>query len=256
MTRRLLVATGGTSGTGPLDPEDPDPPANPWETDLSPTWDSIVRVGPSRTYTNITAGWAAAGAAPGRVAVVVDPGTYTIPGDYIDSPGNVDLVGATADRDDVVIVAGSGGGNNYIANVSGHFYCAHVTLRVPDVATAGKSYAIHMTWTDPSASTNIFENVHIDDLEPTRTGGFFGWDAPDGSLLYLKDCLVDSPRSTVLHGDDDTTGVRLAYEDSVFNVASLLTHGFGWNTAGCTLNGSPVTPAGTIPPTIVNGVQV
>lgn len=279
MSRRLLLATGHSPATPPPPiepPVDPGPP-DAWTTALTPVWQNVVRVGPTRTHTTINTAWEAVSADGGgfaapyggyygggifkgapriaryRSAIILDPGTYTILGDRLDSPGGIDIVGATGDPTDVTIIGGLGGDSpGYVANIWDDFYCAHVTLRIPDqISDAGKSYAIHMTWhtLENSPTTNIFENVIVDDLEATRPGGPLGWDAADNSLLYAKDCTFNGARSMVLHGDATPTGVQIAFESCNFNIPAIPGESI---ISNCTLNGSPVPDSGSIP-AITNG---
>lgn len=237
----------------------------------APVWHNIVRVGPSRTFTTFESAvtavkndgdvWASTNPSAGtygggwytgagrlaryRTVLVFDPGVYTISStSMIDTPGGIDLLGATGNRDDVVIETGLGS-LSYIFNARNDFFAAHLTMRIPARGeTVGKSYAIHMTgMTLDKATSNIYVNVHIQDLEPlSRSGGPLGWDGPDNSILYLKDCLVSSARSMILHGDLAPINIKVVSHDTVYNSPTLPgvfegSDAYYWN---CTQNGTPV----------------
>lgn len=270
MSLLALIAAGG--GAAP-------PPAD-YVTAISPAWQNIVRVGPTRTHTTLDAGLAAAKAENGgiasnspstglygggmfsgtprvarfRTAVVVDPGSYTISSHYLDSHGGFDLVGATGNPADVELVVpnhiATTGATSYVMNLVNDFYTAHVTYRIPKApVTTGKSYAIHMTWMSSRVpTTNIYENCVIVDEDEGRNGGSIGWDGEDESLLYMKDCTLMGPRSPILHGRDAQSGITIALDGCTLNVPGI--PGFTGATTvtkDCTHNGQPVPDSGELP---------
>jgi len=247
---------------------------------LSPTWKKLVRVGPPRAVKPLqeavvaatsdnggglltagygpalpNVGWYMTSGAPRvanyRTAIVLDPGEYTAPGEYIDIQG-LDVIGATGDPKDVILNSGLG----FVFNTRLDFYTSGITYRIVPRTTGGKNYTVHMTGSSLDLpTTNIFGRCKFIDEGSTVTGGWIGWDAPDNSRAHFEECEIISTRQSVFHGDITPVGVEIVYNRCSITVPKMQGNGAGleFYYKGTTHNGAPVPDSTKTPAPLVNG---
>lgn len=208
MSRRLLLSSGGRSGGGtPVDPLDPDLDAlkTSWFGEhsgaMQPEWETVLRVGPTRTLSTIADGLAAARATPyakpgdsgnsrlaagvrtgfNRTVIVLDPGTYECVSPQLIGQG-IDLIGNGDTRDEVILHNTT---QNYCVMPWQGFYLANMTLH-HGLGPTGNNYAMHGSVVDAWEQrdfTSIIDNVSM--FDENTLSGIAGWDMPKGTRAFV-----------------------------------------------------------------------